>query len=82
VVFEDDVHILTVAQAEGVSEGQRAISCIWRTAGVRDSSPAIQKDMYGHSCVFSTDIDLDVSHPSWSGAKLVPGPIAGRRNVC
>jgi hypothetical protein len=42
-------YIMTAAQAEGVSEGQRAISWIWRTAGVGDSSPAIQEGMYGHS---------------------------------
>jgi hypothetical protein len=56
-LLEDDVRIMTVAQAEGVSEGRHMMSWIWRTVGVRDSSPAMQEGMYGRSQVFDVDID-------------------------
>jgi hypothetical protein len=55
-------YIMTAAQAEGVSEGQRAISWIWRTAGVRDSSPAIQEGMYGHSTLIVRSWETQTKH--------------------
>ncbi|KAF8236751.1 hypothetical protein L208DRAFT_1250948 [Tricholoma matsutake] len=42
-LLEDDVHIMTAAQAEGVSEGRYMMSWIWRTTGVGDSSTGMQE---------------------------------------
>jgi hypothetical protein len=44
-LLDDDVHIMTAAQVEGVSEGRRTMSWIWRTTGVRDSSAGMQEGM-------------------------------------
>jgi hypothetical protein len=45
-LLEDDVRIMTAAQAEGVSEGRRTMSWIWRTTGVGDSSAGMQEGMH------------------------------------
>jgi hypothetical protein len=59
-LLEDDVHIMTAAQAEGVSEGRWTMSWIWRTAGVGDSSVGMQEGMYGRSCVFDMLILIEM----------------------
>ncbi|KAF8233977.1 hypothetical protein L208DRAFT_1062997, partial [Tricholoma matsutake] len=51
-LIQDDVHIMTVAQAEGVSEGRCTMSWIWKTAGVGDTTQAMQEGMYDHSHFF------------------------------
>ena len=51
---------MTAAQAEGVSEGRRTMSWIWRTAGVGDSSAGMQEGMYGRSCVFDMLILIEM----------------------
>ncbi|KAF8221955.1 hypothetical protein L208DRAFT_1414202 [Tricholoma matsutake] len=44
-LLDDDVRIMTAAQAEGVSEGRCTMSWIWRTTGVGDSSAGMQEGM-------------------------------------
>ena len=85
-LLEDDVHIMTAAQAEGVTEGRRMMSWIWRTTGVGDSSAGMQEGMHiiGHSCIlmliliemFSTSFGVVQSSckgPSLAGGMSVIG---------
>jgi hypothetical protein len=48
-LLEDDVRIITAAQAEGVSEGHRTMSWIWKTGGVGDGTPGMQEGMSDNS---------------------------------
>ncbi|KAF8239991.1 hypothetical protein L208DRAFT_1235153, partial [Tricholoma matsutake] len=49
-LLEDDVHIMTAAQAEGVSEGRHTMSWIWKTAGIGDSTEAMQEALWLEWC--------------------------------
>ena len=42
-LLEEDVRMMNAAQVQGVSEGQRTMSWIWRTAGVGDSIAGMQE---------------------------------------